>query len=453
MATDPIQAIREYIHDTPHDLDAQQTLMDLAALPPSTAVPYLSLSLDWRPAGDDPGRTPAFEPRPSERRSSRNDEGVSRRPARQHIDRALAELVTTHGPRGAAFESVTADAQRIADYLDNELDPAAQGVFMVTCSASGVFTPLVLGLPLPTQLVAAPTPALGVLARLVDDHPTYAILLADQHDATLSLITQATQGHSLALASTDYPRKQKQGGWSQQRFQARANERVEAFARGIADEVQRALDEASVTMLIVAGDEVITSALDAAFHPTVTDRIIDTIRLDIRASEVEIIAATLPIVARAEREREVEAVRALQDSTGAGSLGVGGAEATLAALQRGQVATLVLNDDFAASGWVDFSLPVYGVGPVPIEHPAGGDPADLTPVALEEELIRLAIQTGATVQIVHTAVPVGTAKDDEIPQAGSAQPRTEAAFALDHLGGVGALLRFAIDQDDSVTER
>jgi hypothetical protein len=90
---------------------------------------------------------------------------------------------------------------------------------------------------------------------------------------------------------------------------------------------------------------------------------------------------------------------------------------------------------------------------VPSEHPVGGDPVDLTPVALEEEMIRLALQTGATVQIVHTAVPVRTAEDEEIPQAGSAQPRTEAAFALDHLGGVGALLRFAIDQDDSVTDR
>lgn len=447
MATDPIQAIRERAHDTPHDLDVWRTLLDLAALPPSTEAPYLSLSLDWRPAGDDPGRTPAVEPRPSERRARRNEEGVSRRPSRQQIERELAELVTAHGPRGDVFDSVSSDAERITDFLDNELDPAAQGVFIVACSANGVFTPLVLGVPLPTQLVVAPTPALGALAWLVDDHPTYGILLADQHTATLSLITQATMGHTLDLDSTGYPRKQKQGGWSQRRFQARADERVDAFARGIADEVQTVLDDASVTMLVVAGDEVITSALDAMFHPSVKERIIDTIRLDIGASEGEIIAATLPIVERAEREREVKAVNDLQDGIGAGSLGAGGAEATLSALQGGQAAALVVVDDFAAPGWADYSMPLYGVGPVPAEHPAGGNPADITPVALEEELIRLALQTGAAVQIVHTAVPVGSAAEGEIPEAGSAPPRTEAALALDELGGVGALLRFSIVLD------
>lgn len=452
MVTDPVQAIRRYTHNTPHDLDVWRTMLDLAALPPSTEAPYLTLSLDWRPAGDDPGRIPAAEPRPSERRASRNDEGVSRRPSRQQIERELAALVATHAPRGAAFDSVSADVERISDYLDNDLDPAAQGVFIVACSATGVFMPLVLGLPLPTRLVAAPTPALGVLARLVDDHPTYAILLADQHTATLSLIMQATRGHSLGLESTGYPRKQQQGGWSQRRFQARADERVEAFARVIADEVHKALDEASVTMLVVAGDEVITSALDAAFHPSVTGRIVDTIRLDIGASEGDIIAATLPIVERAEREREVEAIEALQDGIGAGGLGVGGVAETLTALQGGQVATLVIVDDLAAPGWADYVMPLYGVGEVPAEHPAGGNPADIIPVALEEEMIRLAIQTGATSQIVHTAVPVGSAANAEIPEAGSAPPRTEAARALDDLGGVGALLRFTVEQDPPATE-
>jgi len=453
VATDPIQHVRDHTHETPLDLDAHEALVRLAMLPPSVDVPYLSLSLDWQPQGSDPGREPPPEPRPSERRSGRDDgyrEGASRRPSRQVFEREAAKIVEGHGPRGAAFDSLTADIERIGTFLDEELDPAAQGVFIVACSAAGVFEPLALGLPLPTRLAVGPTPALGALTRLVEDYPSYAVLLADQHEATLSFITQATRGQSVALASTDYPRKQQQGGWSQRRFQARADERVAAFARGIADEVQRALTETGVAMLVVAGDEVITSALDPAFHPTVKERIVATIRLDNRASEQEIVEATQPLVERAEREREQAAVEAVRDAVGAGGAGAAGAGSTLTALQAGQVETLVMVDDFAAPGWADYVLPVYGAGNPPAEHPAGGDPAELRPVALDEEAIRLALLTGAEVQIVHTAVPVDPDQGVTIPEAGTLPPRSPAAAILDDLGGIGAVLRFTLDEEQPV---
>ena len=452
MATDPIQRVRKQDHETAVDLDAHAALIRLAALPPSPLVPYLTVSLDWRPDGDDPGRTAAPEPRPSERRSGRDDVpegGTSRRPSRLRFEREAAEIAASHGPRGNAFDSVTADIERISAYLDEELDPAAQGIVVVACAAAGVFEPLALGVPIPTRIVAGPTPALAALARLVDDYPTYAVLLADQHEATLSLITQATYGHSISLESTDYPRKQKQGGWSQRRFQARAGERVAAFARGVADEVQRTLDESAIEMLVVAGDEVITSALDAAFHPTVKERIAGTIRLDIRASDQTLIEATMPLAEKAERDREAAAVSALQDAIGASGNGAAGAEAVLAALQAGQAETLLMVDDFTAEGWADFSLPTSGIGAVPTEHPLAGDLAALVAIAVEEELVRLAAKSGAAIQIVHTTVTVGAADVQEIPAAGSLQPRTAAAAALDGFGGVGALLRFTLDGDRS----
>lgn len=446
MATDPIQRIRERVHETALDLDAQLVLAELAALPPSLDVPYVTVSLDWRPEGSDPGRTPPPDIRPSERRSHRDNDGVSRRPARQQLDRDLAEAIAQQGPRGAGLESLTADAERIATYLDEELDPSAQGVFLVSCAAAAVFAPLALGLPIPTRVSVGPTPALSVLARLVDDHPTYAVLLADQHEATLSFVTQAIHGQSVTLDSTDYPRKQKQGGWSQRRFQARADERVAAFASGIAEETQRALDELGVGMLISAGDEVITSALDAAFHQSVKDRIISTLRLDIGAAEQEVIAATLPLAQAAEREREVEAVQAMSDAVGAGGNAVIGPEATITAVQGGQVAMLLITDDFAAAGWADYSFPLLGVGAPPAAHSAGGDPKAIVPVDLEEELIRLTLLNGGDVQIVKTASALAAVDLDEIPVAGLEPPRSATAAALDAFGGVGALVRFSVDE-------
>ncbi len=130
-----------------------------------------------------------------------------------------------------------------------------------------------------------------------------------------------------------------------------------------------------------------------------------------------------------------------------------GNENTLTALQAGQVSSLIMTDDFAAPGWADFHLPLYGAGDSMRTHPAGSDPANLVPVALEDEMIRLALRTGATVQIVRSAAPVVVLEEEAIPSPGTPMPRSAAATVLDDLSGVGALLRFSVDQDTSTAQR
>jgi hypothetical protein len=107
--------------------------------------------------------------------------------------------------------------------------------------------------------------------------------------------------------------------------------------------------------------------------------------------------------------------------------------------------TLVMNDDFSQPGWADYTLPLYGVGSPPGEHPAGGDVANLVPTTVEDEVVRLALQIGAEVQLVRSAVPVGVEEQEQIPNADDPTPRSEAARALDELGGIGAILRYALD--------
>jgi hypothetical protein len=87
---------------------------------------------------------------------------------------------------------------------------------------------------------------------------------------------------------------------------------------------------------------------------------------------------------------------------------------------------------------------LYGTGDPPAEHPAGGDVADIVPVDLDEELVRLAFLGAADVQIVKTASPDRAAETDTIPADSATASRSDPAIALDKLGGVGALLRYSI---------
>ena len=114
--------------------------------------------------------------------------------------------------------------------------------------------------------------------------------------------------------------------------------------------------------------------------------------------------------------------------------------------------TLVMNDDFHGTGWADYSLPVYGVGSPPKKHPAGGEVDQIVEVALEDEIVRLAVQTGADIEIVQSSVPVDTNGDAPIRKAGDDFPRSEAAQALDQFGGVAAILRYTLSDEQSVAD-
>ena len=445
MATDPTQSITTERHETALVTRVRGKLARLAALPPSIEVPYLTVTLDWRPAGESPAREAPDDVRRSEERSDQED-SVSRRPARLVFEQAINDLRAEHGPRGPVYDSIDADGERIREFIAAELDPAAQGVVIVACSANDVFETIALAVPVSTSVALGPVSKLAEVVRVVADNPPYAVLLADQKDVTLSVIRYGQRARSVNLEGSGYPRHQQQGGWSQRRYQARAGERIEAFAKDVAEETQRTLDDLEIDMLIVAGDEVIVPVLNDAFHQTVRDRIIDTIRLDIRATEQEILDASLPIVEKAKREREKELVAQLEDQVGAGAKGVAGGEGTLEALQAGQVQTLIVADTYEETGWADFTLPLYGIGHVPEEHPAGGDVSALVPVAIQEEFIRLALQQDAGIEIIHSAVPVSEEEQEHVPDAGTPLPISEAAERLKNaLGGVGAILRFTLD--------
>ena len=456
MATDPVQQIQELEHDTPLAQDLTATLSRLAVLPPSPEAPYLTVSLDWRPEGSAPGRFAPTEPKRSERRAPREEDGAPRRPAWQQLRRDLDETVNSYGPRGAAFESLTADMERLTTYLDEELDPAAQGIVVVACQHQGVFEPIPLDVPVVTGFSIGPIPSLRPLVHAAEDYPPYAILAADQREAFLWLMEGQTWDRGVQLEATGYPRKQQQGGWSQRRYQNRADERVEAFARTIAEETRRAFEEVNAPVryqyLIVAADEPMFTALNGEFHETIKERILGQLHLPIEANITEVTAAAEPLVEEAERQREIEAVQAVRDGAGAGGRGVAGAEDTLTALQTGQVMTLVMNDDFSQAGWADYTLPLYGVGSPPGEHPAGGDAASIVPTTVEDEAVRLALQIGADVELVRSAVPVGQEEQEQIPDADEPAPRSEAARSLDEMGGIGAILRYALDEGQSTAD-
>lgn len=444
MATDPTKTIRRRRVASPFTMGAEDFLERLGHLQPSSGAPYLTVTVDWRPEGTSPGRAEPEEVRRSQRRAGVEEEGARWRPAIEILENQVEDLIEAHGERGVSHDSLREDYKKIMDWLQNELDPAAHGACIVANSSMDVFEATGFSLPMSNEIHVGPTPAVYSLVQMVEDNPVYGVLNADQQDAVLSFIAFGGINRRVTLEGTDYPRHQQQGGWSQRRYQNRAGERIEAFARDVAEETRKQLDRLGVDDLIVGGNEVMTSALDGAFHETVKERLVDTVPMDMTVSDSEVIEATMPIVTQVEREREEAAVRALADMIGMDARGASGPADTLRALQNGQVDVLLMVDTFEGLGWADYGMHVFGIGDLPTTHPVGGDVSSLVSIDLREEMVRLALQSGAGVEIIHSAVPV--TPDEDVRDADEDMPMSPAAKSLLDMGGVGAILRYTMDE-------
>ncbi len=427
MATDPVELVSRIAFDGPRAADLSALLRRLATLPPAGDAPYLTVTADLRPEGSAPDRRP----------------GVGA------LERAIRAATQEHPAHTPARECLDRDAARIADAVKGAPSEML-GFFAVACG-EGVFESIFVPRPLPTTVALGSTPRLLELARLAEDQRACAVLAADGREASLVVVSASSPDALISVQANGYPRKQAQGGWSQQRYQARADERLEAFARVLAAELRRLVETKQADLVVIAADEPMRSTLHDELHPMVRQRLAGHQSAAHDHSPQALAERAGPVICKAARKREAEQVAAVRENAGPGGRSVAGIEETLAALQTGQVMVLVMNEDFEATGWADFDRGIYGTGGLPAKHPAGGAVSDLREIDLAQELVRLALQFDAAIEVVQSAAAVGA---NEWPNdAGSANgARTESARTLDGLGGVGAVLRYTLTADRSTAD-
>src|SRR5690606_16306586 len=87
-------------------------------------------------------------------------------------------------PRPDARRSYDEDAARIQQWIAAELPPSANGLALFACAARGLFEAVVLDAPVSFhRLTVAPEPHLYPLELLLDQHPPFAVVIADSHAA------------------------------------------------------------------------------------------------------------------------------------------------------------------------------------------------------------------------------------------------------------------------------
>ena len=137
-------------------------------------------------------------------------------------------------------------------------------------------------------------------------------------------------------------RRSSMGGWSQARYQRRAENFHLHHVKEVVDTLDRIVRADNIQHVIVAGDDVVVPLLREQLPQHLTDKLIDVLKLERDAGEDDIIAATLEALRQKDAESDAERVRELIDAWQSNGLGVVGPEATLRALEMGQVDELLI---------------------------------------------------------------------------------------------------------------
>jgi peptide chain release factor subunit 1 len=241
----------------------------------------------------------------------------------------------------------------------------------------------------------------------MDEYPRFAVLLADTHSARIFVVAgnSVTQTEQVEGTKT---RRHKMGGWSQARYQRHIENYHVHHAKEVIDTAARIVAEEAIPAVVIAGDEVIVPLLRDQMPKDVSDKVVDTVKLDIRAPEHEVLATTLALMQEKDAESDRERVDALFGAYRGNGLGVVGVDDTRAALELGQVDELVITGRPEA---IDAAA-------TPADATAKAEPTAEERIA--DELIVKARQTAARIRII------------------------QDASLLESVGGVGAFLRFKI---------
>lgn len=203
------------------------------------------------------------------------------------------------------------------------------------------------GLPRLDLVRWAPLPSLVEVVAWRQQCPPYVTVLADRQGTDLSAYRREAPDLETEAGGDDYPlRKPNAGGWSQRRYQERAENTWERNASDVAEQVSRLADRVGARLVIAAGDERALVMLREALPHELVDRFqvvgggrsADGSEESFQAN----VEAALALAVNADTEALLEKFR---EELGQADRAADGPEATLRALAMAAVDVLLVAPD------------------------------------------------------------------------------------------------------------
>src|SRR3954471_17120800 len=312
----------------------------------------------------------------------------------------------THDERMALRD----DVERVREVLTGS-DIAANGtraVAVYACGDEDLLEIVRLRRPVENHVVLDRTPCVEPLVMQGTDE-RWMVLLANRRCARLFF------GPGDALEETDrivddVHSQHDQGGWSQLNYQRSVEKEVSDHLQRTADLAFDLYKKQGADRVLIGVPGELISEFKAKLHPYLIERVAGKISVDVENASLDDVCAAADEAITAHTMRsEREALDRLAQGVGTGGRGAAGIAEVLDALNQARVETLLISENFKASGRVDFQA-----GLLLPQDGGQGEPVD----DIVEPAIEKAIEQSATALVVRH-------HDDLLP-----------------LGGIGAVLRF-----------
>jgi peptide subunit release factor 1 (eRF1) len=259
-------------------------------------------------------------------------------------------------PRGVR-EEVSADLRRIQDQLrEPRRLPASQGVAVFACGPLKLFE--MVGLPSVhrSRLAVDRTALVRELATVEDEVGTLLTVVLDRTAARIFEVTAfgASEVEDLRAETTRGGRFHSDRGDAPGKGEHTWHNRIrEEKQRHFATVAQHLFDlhrRRPVHGVVLAGPGKEAGAVAAFLHPYLAERLMGVVSLNPKEVRAPVVyEATLAARSEFERESERSVAHGLEEAVGAG-WAVNGMEATLKALGRGQVRTLLVDGEAQGPG-------------------------------------------------------------------------------------------------------
>ncbi|HEY8460102.1 MAG TPA: Vms1/Ankzf1 family peptidyl-tRNA hydrolase [Blastocatellia bacterium] len=249
--------------------------------------------------------------------------------------KARAKKWTMRTPERESFDR---DADRINQYLRDELRPSSNGAAIFACSAErDFFEAAQFDAPIEeNHLYASYQPSVYSLARFIDHYPPYVALVVDANAAHFYVFGAGEEIEHRDVVSPNVHRTMI-GGWSQARFQRHIDNIRARHAKEVVEELDRLTREENIDRVVLAGDEVIIPMLREQLPQRLERMVIDTLHLDVATPEHEVMKASFEAVRAHDERKDAEKVEQLLDKCLGSGYAVTGARDALIALTLGQV--------------------------------------------------------------------------------------------------------------------
>lgn len=243
-------------------------------------------------------------------------------------------------------ESYDADMAKINEYAAN-IKPSANGVAIFACSAEDYFEVYEFSVPFEkNQFFTQSKPSIYPLARMIDQNPQFAVVLADSNSAKILVMQRGRILENEEIDNATQSRSEA-GGWSQMRFQRHVDDIRQKHAKEVIDDLEKIVREEDIRQIVLAGNkDVVIPLLKEEMNDFLTERHVGTIRLEIEASDAEIMEAAESAIKQNDTLEDKEKIDMLNEENYDGGKGITGVAKTLQALANGQVQELYLTANF-----------------------------------------------------------------------------------------------------------